>query len=248
MATIKPIIGVTGAGETPLRGRAGQRVEAGWWHELFWVGAAALLGFGVSAIFSGWLELPRVWLVAVYAALAIPFFAAYARWTRLDPVGLVTRHWKWGVAGAVVLGTFLVFSVERQDATAHAEGLRLAGQLLWLGVVYGTLDALLLSVLPVLAVWRALTKRGWTEQWTGRLITAVLALLASALVAAVYHLGFTEFRGSELREPIFGNSLMSLGYILTQNPITAVVSHIIMHVAAVLRGAGDGVTQLPPHY
>jgi hypothetical protein len=79
-------------------------------------------------------------------------------------------------------------------------------------------------------------------------MTGALALLASLFVAAVYHLGYAEFQSSELREPIFGNGVMSLGYILTQNPITAIGSHIIMHIAAVLQGAGEGVSQLPPHY
>jgi hypothetical protein len=248
MATMKPGLTVPSPRLPQTAGRAAERVTTDWWHELLWVPAAAVLGFGVTALFSGWLELPRVWLVAVYAAVALPFLAAYARWARLDLVGLLTRHWMWGVAGAVVIGAFTVFSVERQDATPHVEGLRLAGQLLWLGVVYGLIDALLLSVLPVLATWRAFSKHGWTEGWTGKITTGAVALVASILVATVYHLGYTEFRDADLREPMFGNAVMSLGYILTQNPITAIGSHIAMHIAAVLQGGGEAVSQLPPHY
>lgn len=248
MATIRPGLPVTGPGETRAARRVGERASADWWHELLWVPAAALLGFGVTAIFSGWLEMPRVWLVAVYAAIALPFLALYAIRARLDLVGLITRHWMWGVAGAVAIGAFTVFSVERQDATPRAEGLELAGQLLWLGVVYGLIDALLLSVLPVLATWRAFSKHGWTEGWTGKIATGAVALVASMLVAAAYHLGYTEFQNADLREPVFGNAVMSLGYILTQNPITAIGSHIAMHIAAVLQGGGEKVSQLPPHY
>jgi hypothetical protein len=40
---------------------------------------------------------------------------------------------------------------------------------------------------------------------------------------------------------------MSLGYILTNNPIAAVFSHIAMHTAGVLHGKAT-VIQLPPHY
>ena len=40
---------------------------------------------------------------------------------------------------------------------------------------------------------------------------------------------------------------MSLGYILTNNPIAAVFSHIAMHIAGVLQGPAT-VMQLPPHY
>jgi hypothetical protein len=40
---------------------------------------------------------------------------------------------------------------------------------------------------------------------------------------------------------------MSLAYVLSANPLAALLSHIAMHIAAVLQGA-DSVIQLPPHY
>jgi hypothetical protein len=40
---------------------------------------------------------------------------------------------------------------------------------------------------------------------------------------------------------------MSLAYIVTGNPIAAVISHVAMHIAAVLHGV-ETVMQLPPHY
>jgi hypothetical protein len=40
---------------------------------------------------------------------------------------------------------------------------------------------------------------------------------------------------------------MTLGYILTANPLTAVLAHVAMHVSAVLHGFTTAV-QLPPHF
>jgi hypothetical protein len=40
---------------------------------------------------------------------------------------------------------------------------------------------------------------------------------------------------------------LSLFYVLTTNPLSAVLSHIAMHVTAVLHGLNTAV-QLPPHY
>ena len=40
---------------------------------------------------------------------------------------------------------------------------------------------------------------------------------------------------------------MTLGYLLTNNPLTAILSHIAMHIAGVLHGPAS-VMQLPPHY
>ena len=71
--------------------------------------------------------------------------------------------------------------------------------------------------------------------------------MASLLVTVAYHLGYPEFRGSEVVGPVIGNGVCSLAYLLATNPIAAVLSHIAMHVAAVLHGP-ETTIQLPPHY
>jgi hypothetical protein len=71
-------------------------------------------------------------------------------------------------------------------------------------------------------------------------------VLASLLVTTTYHLGYTEFRGSDVTDPMFGNTLMTLGYVLTGNPITALVAHVVLHVTSVIHGV-DATVTLPPH-
>src|SRR5688572_23534616 len=107
-----------------------------------WVPAAAIVGFA-AAVFSGALEMPRAWFLAVYVPVALAFLAAYARWSDLDLRDLIRRRWDWGLAGGAVVGAFLVWSILRDDASPRPEGFRLAFDLLWLGVVYGLVDALL---------------------------------------------------------------------------------------------------------
>jgi hypothetical protein len=118
----------------------------------------------------------------------------------------------------------------------------------WLGVVYGALDALFLSVLPVLAAWQAFSAIGWTQTLAGKVLVGAIALIASLLVTVIYHLGYPEYRvQGGVMGPSIGNGVMSLGYILTNNPISAVFSHIAMHIAGVFQGPAT-VMQLPPHY
>lgn len=64
---------------------------------------------------------------------------------------------------------------------------------------------------------------------------------------AVYHVGYPEFRGPQVIIVVLGVGVMSLAYIVTGNPTVAIISHVVMHVAAVLHGA-ESVSQLPPHY
>lgn len=125
--------------------------------------------------------------------------------------------------------------------TPRPEGLRLVGALLWEGVVYGTAEGLLLSVLPVLATWQTLSALGWTQSWIGVVFASVLVIVASLLVIVVHHLGYREFRGPQIAGAVMGCGILSLAYLLTVNPLAAVGGHIIMHMGAVFRGI-----ELPP--
>lgn len=223
---------------------AGARV---WWSHLVWVAVAGLLGLASSGLLANLVELPRPVFVLVHLLLAGSFLAAYVMWSGADIAGALERKWIWGLVGAVLISAFVISSVLAQDASPRPQGLALVGNLLWLGLVYGSLDALFLSVFPLAAVWAAAKKRGWVESWAGRLLSGALGFAASLYVAVLYHAGFAEYQGSEMLNPIIGNGVFSLGYLLTGNPLTSIFAHVAMHVAAVLHGI-ETVTQLPPHF
>jgi len=211
-----------------------------------WVSLAAAVGLADAGILSEWLRLDRGWFVLGHALVVGGFTAAYFAATRISPGVQFRRRGRAGIVGGLVLGAVLAWGVSGQPASSRPEGAPLAAALLWLGVVYGTADALLISVVPVLAVYGSrpaeeLRAGAGRARWGG------LALLASLLVAAAYHLGFEEFRGAALVRPLIGNAIITAGYLLTGNPLAPVLAHVIMHGAAVLHGAG-ATYQLPPHY
>ena len=123
----------------------------------------------------------------------------------------------------------------------------LKGIALAMGIAYGLTDALLLSILPVFATWQAFTLLNWTITLPGKILVGAIAMLVSILVTVAYHFGYREYRGKGIRGPVIGNTAMTLGYLLTNNPLAAILSHIAMHIAGVMRGPAS-VTQLPPHY
>lgn len=218
-----------------------------WYVYLGWVAAAGLLGFALSMIFAGMLRLPRNLYLIPYIGISGLFFYACIRWSGVSVLELIRHNWIWGLVGAALLALFTIKNVLSQPTSPRAEGFNLIFDLLWSGVAYGLTDALLLTVLPVLATWQAFTQLNWTANLPGRILVGVLAVLASVLVTAAYHLGYPEYRGAGLFGPVIGNTAMTLGYLLTNNPLAAIVSHIAMHIAAVLHGPAS-VIQLPPHY
>ncbi|MEJ2278779.1 MAG: hypothetical protein P8Y70_13685, partial [Candidatus Lokiarchaeota archaeon] len=114
-------------------------------------------------------------------------------------------------------------------------------------VAYGITDALLLNILPVLAIWISFSSIGWTSSLFGVIIVAIFGLLASLFVTILYHIGYPEFRNSRLIFVLIGNTLITLAFIIPANPLGAFISHTVMHLAAVYRGP-ETTIQLPPHY
>lgn len=223
-------------------------VQGTWWQYLLWIPAAALLGFALAIVFTSMLHLPRRIFLIPYVALTTLFLYAFLSWSGVSLTELFQQNLILGIVGAVLIGAFLVRNIFKQPASARASGLPLAFDLLWSGVIYGSIDALLLSVLPVLATWQAFSLLGWTDNLFGTIVVGIFAFSASLFVTVCYHLGYPEYRVPRgVVGPSIGNGIMTFGYLLTNNPITAIFSHMAMHIAGVLHGPAS-VMQLPPHY
>lgn len=218
-----------------------------WWSHLVWVLAAAALGMAVATFFAGLLQLPRNIYLIPYVTFVGAFLYSYIQWAEVDVRNQLRQHWLWGLLAGVLLSVYTVQTVLMQPRSPMPQGGELFFAVAWLGLIYGAMDGLLLSVLPVYATWQGCMLLGWTGRWPGRLAAAVLSLLASMLVIGVYHLGYPEFRGPQVLIVMLGVGAQTLGYIVTHSPIAPVISHIAMHVAAVLYGL-QSVSQLPPHY
>jgi hypothetical protein len=218
-----------------------------WYAYLGWSAAAGLLGFALALIFARLLRLPRGIYLIPYIGFTSLFLYTYVKWSRLAIGDLIRHHWVWGLLGAFLFAAFTIKNILSQPASPRSQGFALGFDLLWSGLIYGLMDALLLSVLPVLATWQAFTLLNWTANWPGKMLVGLLALLASLFVTVAYHLGYPEYRGKGLFGPVIGNTAMTLGFLVTNNPLAAVLSHIAMHIAGVLHGPAS-VVQLPPHY
>jgi hypothetical protein len=141
---------------------------------------------------------------------------------------------------------FLLRNIQGQPVSAIPEGGQLILALLWIGLVYGVVDAFLLNVMPVLAIQGPKFYESGSS-WKVRLARGLIALAASVVITVAYHAGYTEFHGPKMLFVIIGNVIITLSYLLTGSPLAPVVTHVIMHVAAVLHGM-ETTLQLPPHY
>ncbi|MDX1395312.1 MAG: hypothetical protein R3195_13025 [Gemmatimonadota bacterium] len=213
---------------------------------LGWLTAACVVGFVVPLAFSSWLGWQRGIFLIPYVGITTVFLALYFRAHPMAAGGLLD-HWRAGLALSVLASAFLVMNVLGQPASAVPEGAAArVGALLWMGLVYGAVDGAFLNVMPVLAV-----RRAWPSAVDGsvrsRLGRGAVALGASLLVTAAYHLGYAEFRGLGLLPVLLGNGIITATYLLSGSPLAPIATHVVMHVAAVMHGM-ETTLQLPPHY
>jgi hypothetical protein len=211
-----------------------------------WVFLAGMVAFTASALFTSLLHLSRPAFVGAYGLVATAFLVAFARAQGINAATQVRRRWLAGTIGGLLVGAVLARTVLLQPGSERPDGAALAAALAWDGVVYGTIDAVLLSVLPVLCIYGA-RPAGELREPLQRWKWGLAALAGSLLITACYHLGFAEFRGPALVQPLLGNAIITTSYLVTGNPLAAILSHVIMHGAAVLHGMATAV-QLPPHY
>ena len=216
------------------------------WLSVLWVLAASLLGFGISTVFSSWLKLSRRAFLVPYVALTGAFLFWFFQVNKIHPIALLAENWIWGIVAGIVVGAFLVNNVRFQPFSRQSTGGELALDIAWLGLAYGIIDALILNVMPVLAIWTGFSQFGWADSWPGKIGVGILALCASLFVTLTYHVGYAEFRNRSIGLVLVGNMLITLAYLLSTNPLGAMLSHTAMHVAAVIQGP-ETTIQLPPH-
>jgi hypothetical protein len=210
-----------------------------------WVLLAGLLGLFTSAVFSGRMEMPRNRFLVPYVIFASIFLLGFFYFDSIDLIDLLLQNWFYGLIAGVIVGAILTRNVMSQSSSPSDRNLVM--DILWLGIIYGLIDSLLLNVMPVLAVWTVFSQIGLLSTWTWQLFAAILGLGASLLVTLLYHLGYTEFRNKKVGFVLIGNTIITLAYLISTNPFGAILSHIIMHIAAVIRGP-ETTIQLPPHY
>lgn len=217
------------------------------WSMVGWVVAACVLGFGISAVFAGWMKFSRRFFLFPYVLLTVLFLIAFFARNEVDAAGLLRQNWQWGILAGGLLSLVLAITVRRQPKSREATGAGLFIDLAWAGFVYGLVDALFLNVLPVVAVQLAMSPLGWATSLGGKIAVGAIGLFASLLVTLTYHLGYPEFRNKRVGLVLAGNSLITLAFLLSANPFGSLISHTAMHIAAVMQGS-ETTVQLPPHY
>ena len=211
---------------------------------LAWIPSAAAIGFAASLLLGDLLPLPRDLHHLLYFTIVAGFLVLYVAWTGLDVVRWTTRRLGRAIVLGLLGGAVLARGVLARTGTAGPSGLALGWDVLWRGLVYGTVDGLLLTVFPWMVAWRALAAEsgGWRRK-VGAVLVAYAGVL---LITTSYHLGYADFRSERILQPNVGATITAVPTLVAANPLASPVSHVVLHVTAVLHAPRSDL-YLPPH-
>jgi hypothetical protein len=210
-------------------------------HVAEWYVAWALLAFAVPLIGAGLLELHHDLYLLVYFTVAGTFLASFFAHADLDWRGWLRTRLGWSLGVGALVGVAIVRNVMSEASMAHPSGAFYWFELAWRGVLYGTVDALSLFVFPATVAYLLLRDSDRRR----RLRFAGLTLVLSMAITATYHVGYPQFRSSELAQPEIGAVIATVPTALTGNPIGSIVAHATYHVGANVH-TYRSATYLPP--
>jgi hypothetical protein len=212
-------------------------------HVLWFTGVSAvafLLPFFLTSVWR--LQHDLYYLIYFTATLAL--LGLYVRRSGINVRERVRSRWIASLVLGLAATAFVVWSVlARVAPTPRPTGWYFAFELVWRGLVYGVVDALLLSAFPALVAWELL--RGRIDGVPRRIVYGALSLALVTVITVAYHVGYEDFRNRDVIGPVVGNTVISLPVIATANPIGSIVAHAGMHLAAVVH-AYESKDRLPP--
>jgi hypothetical protein len=210
---------------------------------LTWFAAGTALGFAVPWLFTSVLDLQHDLYYAGYFGVVISFLALYARATALDAADMFRENWRWSLALGIPTAAFVVANVLLQSGTPGPSGAYAIFEVGWRGLMYGMVDALLLSAFPAAVAFALLSGR--VAGLGRRALFALVMLPMVIVITGFYHLGYQQYREDGISGPETGNAIISIPTLLSANPLGSVVAHAAMHVAADLHSY-ETDTFLPP--
>jgi D-alanyl-D-alanine carboxypeptidase len=212
-----------------------------------WLASGLALAFAIPFVLTDLTSISRDLYYGIYIGAVFGFFGLWLRYANESARAVLTRNWRAGTAVGLIFVGAMVAIVFNEPATGRPGGVEFVAAIAWRGVLYGLADGVILSAFPILAVFAAFKGGRALADRRGKIAVGALALGVSLLFTAVYHLGYSDFRGEKLRKPLAGDVIWSVPTLATLSPLGAPIAHAGLHVSAVVHSY-ETDTFLPPHH
>ena len=114
-----------------------------------WFVGVSAMAFVIPLVFSSWLEWHHDVDYLVYFTFVAAVVGTYVRVSEINVREVITANWKLSIAVGIASAAFVTWSVlGRIQSTLHPSGAYFVFEIGWRGILYGFVDALLLSAFP----------------------------------------------------------------------------------------------------
>jgi len=150
-----------------------------------WFALGSFVAFLIPYVGLSVLDLQHDAFYLLYFCVTLALLGTYTRVERIDLRDTFTRNWAWSIGIGVVTAVALWRNVlVNSDATSRPHGAYFAFEVLWRGVGYGIVDALLLTAFPCTVAYAIL--RGNANGIGGRTRFIALTVPLIWLITATY--------------------------------------------------------------
>jgi hypothetical protein len=211
------------------------------WKHLLWIPPNAVLVFGLPYLLVKLLKFSNdiyyIWLYIV----SIAFIVIYARLTHFNWGASLKTGWALGTILGVFVGlAFLSLASMSNPAIENSFLSVNIIPLLWRGLLYGLISAILISVFPFIVVWRALS--GSNPGGTRKIGVTLVAIISIALMSSLYNLGLSDLRNDNLTNQIGKSMIASVPTIISGSPLAAPISNVLLQISESIKSGNlDGI-------
>jgi hypothetical protein len=228
---------------TSLAAPTASRAHNAAWHA-GWFAGVSLLAFLLPFLLTSVWRVQHDVYYLIYFAASLAVLVSYVQRSAVDLMDSLRSRWLASLSLGMAATVFVVWSVlARVDPTPRPTGWYFAFEVVWRGLAYGVVDALLLSAFPALVALGLMRHR--IDGIARRLTFGGLTFALVSMITVSYHAGYADFRNREIAGPVVGNAVISLPVIATANPVGSILAHVAMHLAA-LSHAYESADRLPP--
>jgi hypothetical protein len=204
------------------------------WKHLLWIPPNAVLVFCLPYLLVKLLGLSNdayyIWLYIV----SIAFVALYARLSKFHWGASLKSGWALGTILGVFIGlAFLSLASMSRPAIESSFFSAAILPILWRGLLYGLVSAVLISVFPFIVVWRSLS--GTNPGAIRKFGVTLVAIISIALMSSLYNLGLSDLKKSNLTNQIGKSMIASIPTIISGSPLAAPISNVLLQMSESVR-------------
>ena len=210
-----------------------------------WLIGGAATTFAVSFVAGDLVGVHHDLYLLIYATGVLGYLGWFAARSHVPWLTVLRRNLWWSLAIGAAVGFAVVRQLAGQVGTDHPAGAYFLFELVWRGLVYGAVDAIVLAVFPALLAY--LVMHGNRNGLRRKTAFAGLVVVFSLAITAAYHAGYPTYRSSDMAKPLIGSVMWDVPAMLTGNPAGAVLAHSAVHASAVVHQYYGGENHyLPP--